>query len=304
MAILIDKLNCGTGSVGTWFDGCKTTPKDYTKAFLLAPSAVIDLATDTFDEAARAVLIKAGQLIALNDVLQVTEAGAKNNIQTLPNKKKLYISQGLLEFMMEFEASPCVVKALHKLTRKKWQLLLLDSEGKLIFDNKNGQLNGFEINLLDVDNESVNDGGSKIAMVTLTAQLTQNGTKGYNERRSFIQDDALYDINGVQDVTLSKTEGTTLDIASFKLNIVGGCDGSIPILAFNNAHIKVFDAVTGNIVSGITWGFDENGNYTPTGLTAGDRLIKLYDSINSTPVVDIESVQFYQSNILAVTLTD
>lgn len=301
--IQTDVLNCGEGSVGTWFDGCKATPKDYTKAFLLAPSAKIDLATDTFDEAARAILIKSGKLIALNDALQINEGGAKNNIQTLPNKKKLYVSQGLLEFMLEFEASPCVVKALHKLTRKKWQLLLLDSEGKLMFDNKGGQLNGFEINLLDVDNESVNDGGSKIAMVTLTAQLTQNGTKGYNERRSFIQDEAFYDINGVQDVTLSKATGSTLAIASFKLNVVSGCDGSSPILGFNTSQIKVYDAATGNAISGITWAYDENGNYTPTGLTAGDRLIKLYDLINSTPVVDIESTQFYQSNVLAVTLT-
>lgn len=301
--IQTDVLNCGQGSVGTWFDGCKTTPKDYTKAFLLAPSANIDLATDTFDEAARAELIKAGKLIALNDVLQITEGGAKNNKQTMPNKREIFVSQGLLKFMLEFEANPCLVKALHKLTRKNWQLLLLDSEGKLMFDNKSGQLNGFEISLMDVDNETVNDGGSKIAMLTLNIQLSQNGTKGYNERRSFIQDDAFYDINGVQDVTLSKVATTTLDIASFHLNIVGGCDGSTPILGLNT-NIKVYNATTGAIVTGITWVDNGDGTYTPTGLAAGDVLIKLYDTVNATPVVDIETTQFYQSNVLAVTLTD
>ena len=35
MAILIDTINCGSGSAGTWFDGCKTTPRDFTKAFLV-----------------------------------------------------------------------------------------------------------------------------------------------------------------------------------------------------------------------------------------------------------------------------
>ena len=300
--IQTDVLNCGQGTVGTWFDGCKTTPKDYVKAFLLAPSAIFELLTDTFDEAARATLIKDGKLIALNDVLQISEAGAKNNIQTLPNKKKLYVSQGLLEFMMEFEASPCLVKALHALTRKKWQLLLLDSEGKLMFDNKNGQLNGFEINLLDVDNESVNDGGSKIAMVTLTAQLTQNSTKGYNERRSFIQDDAFYDINGVQDVALSKVAGTTLDVMSFRLNVVSGCDGSTPVEGLAT-QIQVYD--TAGVNQEITWTDNGDGTYTPAGLTAGDRIIKLYDDANTTPVVDIEATQFYQSpNVLAVALTD
>jgi hypothetical protein len=299
--IQTDVLNCGEGSVGTWFDGCKTTPKDYTKAFLLAPSAVIDLATDTFTEADRADLIKAGKLVPLNDVLQITEGGAKNNKQTLPNKRELFISQGLLKFMLEFEATPCLVKALHKLTRKNWQLLLLDSDGKLSFDNKNGQLNGFEIALMDVDNESVNDGGSKIAMVSLNIQLTQNGTKGYNERRSFIQDDAFYDINGVQDVVIAKAANTTLDIASFHVSIVGGCDGSSPVVGLAT-QIQVYN--TAGVNQEITFTDNGDGTYTPSTLTVGDKIIKLYDESNSTPVVDIANTQFYQSNVLAVTLTD
>jgi hypothetical protein len=299
--IQTDVLNCGQGSVGTWFDGCKTTPKDYTKAFLLAPSAVIDLATDTFTEADRADLIKAGKLVPLNDVLQITEGGAKNNKQTLPNKRELFISQGLLKFMLEFEATPCLVKALHKLTRKNWQLLLLDSDGKLSFDNKNGQLNGFEIALMDVDNESVNDGGSKIAMVALNVQLTQNGTKGYNERRSFIQDDAFYDINGVQDVVIAKTANSTLDIASFKVSIVGGCDGSSPVVGLAS-QIQVYN--TAGVNQEVTWTDNGDGTYTPVSITLGDRIIKLYDTSNNTPVVDIANAQFYQSNVLSVTLTD
>jgi len=299
--IQTDVLNCGQGSVGTWFDGCKTTPKDYTKAFLLAPSAVIDLATDTFTEADRADLIKAGKLVPLNDVLQITEGGAKNNKQTLPNKRELFISQGLLKFMLEFEATPCLVKALHKLTRKNWQLLLLDSEGKLMFDNKNGQLNGFEIALMDVDNETVNDGGSKIAMVSANIQLTQNGTKGYNERRSFIQDDAFYDINGVQDVVIAKTANSTLDIASFKVSIVGGCDGSSPVVGLAS-QIQVYN--TAGVNQEVSWTDNGDGTYTPVSIAFGDRIIKLYDTSTNTPVVDIANAQFYQSNVLAVTLTD
>ena len=301
MAVITDILNCGTGTAGTWYDGCKVTPKDFTKPFLLSPSANIDLSTDTLDDAKIATLIKAGQFIPLNDCLQVTEAGAKTNIQTLPNKSELFVSNGLYKFMAEFEANVCFVKSLHKLQKKRWQLLLLDSEGKLFFDNKGGKLNGFEVQSFVVDNESTNDGGSKVAMIQVSFQLTKDGSKGYNERRSFVLSDVIdwYNVNGVQDVKIAK--GASLDVALFRLSIVGGCDGSTPILGLDT-QIQVYN--TAGVNQEISWVDNGDGTYTPTGLTGIAVLIKLYDEINHTAVVDIESVQFYQSNTLAVTLID
>lgn len=301
MAVIIDILNCGSGQAGTWFDGCKTTPKDFTKAFLLSPSAEIDLATDDFDGAAISLLIKKGQLVPFNDTLQISDAGAKNNYQTLPNKKKLFISQGLYEFNIEFEASSCAVKAYHKLTKKKWQLLLLDSEGKLFFDNKAGKLKGFEVQEFSIDNETVNDGGSKIAMFTASLQLTPDGTKGYNERRSFVlSDDVLdfYTVNGVQDVILS---ADTLSIANLLVTVVGGCDNSTPILGLATANFRMLDNTGTPIVITVTE--EGNGQYKIEDATVGARTIQLYDSVNNSPVADILITQFYQSNIEAVVLT-
>lgn len=297
----IDVLNCGSGTAGTWFDGCKTTAKDFTKAFLKSPSAEIDLKSGIFDNAAIALLIKKGHLVPLNDALMISEAGAKNNYQTLANKKKLFISQGLYEFMIEFEANPCAVKALHKLTKKKWELLLLDSEGKFFFDNKAGKLNGFEIQEFSLDNESVNDGGSKIAMFTASIQLTPDGTKGYNERRSFIlSDDTLdfYSINGVQDV---KIKADTLTIAALKVTVLGGCDNSTPILGLTTPNFRALNATTGALTP-VTVTEIGNGQYTITGATSGPRTIQLYDIVNNSIVADILSEQFYQSNMLAVVL--
>lgn len=304
MAIIVDILNCGTGSAGTWFDGCKITPKDYTKAFLLAPSAVINLTSGTFDSATISLLIKKGQLVPLNDVLQVSEAGAKSNFQTLPNKKKIFISGGLYEFSIDFEANPCLVKALHKLARKKWQLVLLDSEGKLFFDNKNGELNGFEIQDFSVDNETVNDGGSKIAMVQASIQLSPDGSKGYNERRSFIlSTDVLdfYSINGVQDVAMS---AKTLVNTNFVVTVLSGCDKSTPVLGLATANFRLIDATTGTVGVVVVTELG-NGDYklTGAGVVAGAKTVQLYDTVNNSVVADILVTQFYQSNVVPVVLT-
>lgn len=301
MPVIYDILNCGSGAAGTWFDGCKVTPKDFTKPFLLSPSADIDLLTGTFDNAAIALLIKKGQLVPLNDVLQIAEAGAKSNIQTLPNKSELFISAGLYKFTADFESNICLVKVMHNLAKKKWQLVLLDSEGKFFFDNKGGKLNGFEIQSFVVANESTNDGGSKVAMFQVSFQLTKDGTKGYNERRSFIlSTDALdfYSINGIQDV---KIKSDTLTIASLKVSVFGGCDGSTPILGLTTPNFRVLNAATG-IPIAVTIAEIGNGQYSIAGATAGARTIQLFDTVNNVPVADILVTQFYQSNVLAALL--
>jgi hypothetical protein len=301
MPVIYDVLNCGSGAAGTWFDGCKVTPKDFTKIFLKSPAANIDLLTGTFDNEAIALLIKKGQLVSLNDILQIAEAGAKSNLQTLPNKTELFISGGLYKFTADFEANVCLVKAMHTLSKKKWELLLLDSEGKFFFDNKAGKLNGFEIQSFVVDNESTNDGGSKIAMFQASFQLTKDGTKGYNERRSFILSDDnvdFYSINGIQDV---KIIADTLSIAALKVSVFSGCDGSSPVLGLTTANFRMLNTSTGATIA-ITIAELGNGQYAITGATTGARTIQLFDTALNVPVADILVTQFYQSNLLPVVL--
>ena len=107
--------NCDTGTLGTWFQGCKITMRVIKKIFLLSPKADI-AADDLLSAATIATLIKKGYLVPLNDVLQTSEAAGKNNYQTFANKVKLFISKALYELMPEFEANICFVKALNKLS--------------------------------------------------------------------------------------------------------------------------------------------------------------------------------------------
>ena len=296
-------LDCTTGTGGTFFDGCEVTKKNFTKIFLKSPNAVINLTSDTFDKAAIALLIKKGQLVPLNNLLSVTDAAAKTNVETLPNKVKLFVSDGLYDFSFEFLANVCLIKTLRILTKRKWELLLMDSEGKLFFDKSNGLLNGFDIAFAVIENETINDGGSKTAKFMFECQLSPDGTKGFNERADFILADdvnGLLKTNGVEDTLISSV---TLTIANFVVSVVAGCDKSTPKIGLTTANFRVLKASDGSVAVATVTEIG-NGQYklAGAGIVAGAVTVQLYDTVNNLAVADILTTRFFQSNILPVVL--
>ncbi len=300
MSIIIDTLNCGSGTIGTWIDGCNVSIKDIKKPFFIKKNVKISLKDDVFDEEKRAELIKSGQLVPLNDLLNTTEAGAKNNVQTFANKIKKTVSQGLYEFGFELEENECLLKELHKIAAQKgWALLLLDSEDKLFFDSKNDNLNGFSISDISVNNVTFNDGGSKISMITVDVQLDQDGTAGFNKRRSFLVDETLIDLKGIQSVTLKTTDAPAA--TSVKINVTGSCDNSTVVLGIATTNVRVRKASDNTVVAGTKTYNATTGEYNIAGLTAAtDYLIDLFDTTGGTPVVDTLNEAFYKSNVLEV----
>ena len=304
MAVKTGIKNCDTSILGTWFEGCNITMREIAKIFLLSPKADID-AEDPLVDATIATLIKKGLLVPLNEILNVTEAAAKNNYQTFANKRKLFISQGLYEMMPDFEANICYVKALHRLSSKSWGALLLDVEGQLYFDRKGSKMKGFDLNTFNPDNETLNDGGSKTAALVVDMQFSADGTQGLNTRRDFKIDDTdssrFMSILGIQNVKLT---ANTLAHASFVVKVVGGCDGAEPILGLTKPNFKLVLASTGATVTLTTVTDNNDGTYTiVSGATAFPHTLQLFDSIENLPVADVESTHFYASNVLAVTLT-
>ena len=301
MAVVIDVVNCGSGSVGTYFDGCDVGLKELRKPILLHPSVKIDIVSGTVDNTVVAGLIKKGKLVPLNRPNSIVEAGAKNNVQTYANKSKRTISQGLYEFNMDFEANDCFVRALHKLKLKDWRLCFVDAEGKFHFDNKNKKIQGVEVNYFIVENITLNDGGSKTSNVMASMQLTADGTLGFNTRRSFITADVFdfNEVNGIQDVIL-KTK--SLSIANLIVSVVSGCDKSTPVQGLSTPNFRVLNAVTKTpeTIAVIEQG---GGDYLITGSTVGPKTIQLYDTTGNSDVADILLTEFFKSNVDAVVLT-
>jgi hypothetical protein len=255
---------------------------------------------DGFDAAAISELIQNGQLVALNDLLNAAGVAAANNYQTLANKIELYISQGLYKFNIMFEANSCLVKALHQLKQKKWEMLLGDSSGKLWFDGFGGTFKGFECNIVVPENETINDGGSTIAMVTLTVQLTRKGTERYNRYKSFLQGQDWDAIRGIENTVLTVD---SLDISDgVGITVLGGCDGNEPILGLGTANFVLVDATDGSVIAGTTITEVGNGQYTMAGATEGARIIKLGDAANNVDVASVLDAAWYTSNQAAVTL--
>lgn len=300
MANTIDILDCDGGNIATFFDGCQVKMSDITKVLFKNPATLINDPIEDFDPAAISMLIKQGKLVAMNDMKTFAGVAAANNYQTLANKIELYISQGLYKFNLMFEADACLVKALHKLSKKKWEVLLGDSSGKLWFDGQGGRLNGFQASIVVPENETVNDGGGALAMVTLVVQLTPRGTAGYNTRRSFLLGQDWDLIQGIQDTILT---AESLDVsAGVGIMVVGGCDGTEPVLGLGTDNFVLVDAATNVVITGTTVTEVGGGLYTMMGATAGARIIKLGDAANNLNVADVLDQAWFQSNQLAVTL--
>ena len=303
MAITTNKVDCLQGVSGTWYDGCNVILKEITKIFLIHPSVKLDLLLDTFDNAKTLSLQKQGLLIPLNNVKEVKSTDSKNNFQVFANKSKVLASRGLIEMMGEFEATECFVKSMFNLTKRKWNVAFLDSEGKLFMDYKNGKLQGFDTSSVEVDTQSIPDGGSKTSMITLEMQLSVDGTAGFNERKRFVNstdDFDIYSLKGVQDV---KIETLTKTVANFTVKVVSGCDQTTPVTALSTANFRLVDATTGLAVV-VVAAHQGLGVYklTGAGVTAGAKTLQLYDSVLNLPVADVLATDLFASNIEAVVL--
>ena len=112
MAIAINVVNCNTGSVAVFTDGCAVRPEEFVKAHFTHPSLKLDLTTTTLDDDSVSLLVKKGLLIPLEVALQIDQVDSKSNIETQKNKIKTKISDGLLEFTMKFKGNDCLEKSL------------------------------------------------------------------------------------------------------------------------------------------------------------------------------------------------
>ena len=304
MAIVTNKVDCLSSASGTWFEGCKVIMGEIVKPFLFSPTVRLDVISDNFDSAKALELQKKGLLIPLNDLREAKGNDVKNNYQTFANKTRLLVSKGIVVFMFEFEATECLVKALGSLTKKKWSMGFLDVEGKFFLDFKNGKVQGFETSLIEVDTQTIPDGGSKTSMITLEAEFTPDASTGFRERKRIVNStDAfdIYSLKGIQDV---KIENVTTTAANYTIKVVSGCDQTTPVTALSTPNFRLVDGITGLPVVAVASHLGDGVyKFTGAGVTAGAKTLQLYDSVLNLPVADVLLTDLYQSNVATVVLT-
>ena len=304
MAIVTNKVDCTTSASGTWFDGCEVIMGEIVKPILLHPSIKLDIVSDNFDNAKALDLQKKGLLKPLNGLREAKGNDVKNNYQTFANKTRRLVSKGIVALMFEFDATECFIKALANLTKKRWSIAFLDVEGKLFLDYKNGKVQGFETSLIEIDTQTIADGGSKTSMVTLEVELTSDASNGFRERKRFVNSTELFDIyslKGVQDVQVVVVSSTA---ANFTVKVVSGCDQTTPVTTLSTANFKLVDAVTGLTIVAVAT-HQGAGLYKFTGATVvpGAVTVQLYDSVANVAIADVLGVELYQSNVATALLT-
>lgn len=302
MAIGLNVVNCNTGSLTVFTDGCAVRPEEFVKSHFVHPSLKLDLTTTTLDNASVSLLIKKGLLIPLEVALQIDQVDSKANIETQKNKIKTKISDGLLEFTMKFKGNDCLEKALRNLQSRNFGIAFTDAEGKTYFDSKNNLLQGFELSMIDVDTVKISDSSSNTTTFMVTVQFTRQGTAGFNERRVFIAEETFdfYKLNGVEAVKLSNVTTTA---ANYTVKVVAGCDGSTPKLGLATANFRLQDASGLTVVATVSEIGGGVYKLTGAGVVAGAKTLQLYDTVNNVPVADILNTQFMQSNVATVVLT-
>ena len=304
MAIVTNKVDCTTSASGTWFDGCEVIMGEIAKPILLHPNVKLDVISDNFDAAKALELQKKGFLIPINSKREAKGNDVKNNYQTFANKTRRLISKGVVGLMFEFDATECFIKALGNLTKKTWSVAFLDTEGKLFLDYKNGKLQGFETSLLEIDTQTIADGGSKTSMVTLEIDLSVDASNGFRERKRFINStDAfnIYSLKGIQDV---KIENVTTTAANYTVKVVSGCDQTTPVTALSTPNFRLVDGITGLPVVAVAAHLGDGVyKFTGAGVTAGAKTLQLYDSVLNLPVADVLLTDLYQSNVATAVLT-
>ena len=167
----------------------------------------------------------------------------------------------------------------------------MDEDGELnLCETSDGFLKGFDGNLARYEGMVDND-GSKAAKLNFKIQLTKTGSIEYDS--SYIAlpkgDINWLGLSGIDEVQIEKT--------SSGIFVAFSCDQTSPVEGLVSANFRVLDT-NGVVVPGVTVTEVGEGNYTLTGLTAGnDYVIYLYDNSVKANVVSVANY-YYKSNKL------
>ena len=294
--VSIGVLNCGAKGASTGIFGCVKNLNNPFKLILVAKGWSLDSTTETLNEATITSYMTTGKWIVLPEHQTLTSEAEATVYETTDSGYKIFVRNGLAEFMVQYAKGTCFNSALFSLSLGNYDLLIVDfgndGEARLWgeYSTETGVFKGLDISLLNAETFAMAT-GTEAAKSQLRIQLSAKGTNALNSRLDFAISETvdLANLDGIRDVSIVKTGGT---IAKPEFKVVGACDNTTPVVGLELSDFKVTDQA-GVALTPTAFSEPTPGNYT---FTTGGSPTAVNIELNG--IVDVAG-NYYKSDILS-----
>lgn len=298
MALNIGKIDCSTNQLNTGLYGCAVAMKQILFPILAKKGWSISK-LDEFDQEYFDEQVQKGIFTILPQPVTFDDESEETVYETFDNGMKMFVRDGLAEYLPTFVGNLCLQKALQSLSGTRKDLLLVDIAGNVYGAETETAFKGFDLNLVQAERQTL-PSGAETGKIPFRIQFSALGTNEWTKFANFISgaDFNITSKMGVVDVLL---ETVSADTGEIKLKALVACDQTTPLEFFDEVSMwSVIQESDGTpaTISAVTFA---NGVYTITHDGTGAISVKLYDSNLNTNVVEAEGM-YFQSNELNITM--
>lgn len=298
MALNIGKIDCSTNQLNTGLYGCAVAMKQILFPILVKKGWSISK-LDEFDQEYFDEQVQKGEFTILPQPVTFDDESEETVYETFDNGMKMFVRDGLAEYLPTFVGNLCLQKALQSLSGTRKDLLLVDIAGNVYGAETATAFKGFDLNLVQAERQTL-PSGAETGKIPFRIQFSALGTQEWTKLANFISgaDFNITSKMGVVDVLLETVSGNA---GERKLKALVACDQTTPLEFFDDVSMwSVIQEPDGTpaTISAVTFA---NGVYTITHDGTGAISVKLYDSNLNTNVIEAEGM-YFQSNELNITM--
>lgn len=292
------KIDCNeaVGYFGT--EGCQEPDGELVKVLLAPQSLKLDIENDTFDKHTIDTLIKENKTTVLPEATFTSNA-EEDVFSSIGNSGiQKFVRTGLFAGSFAFsEGGVCFSNALATLRRKKWGLIFVYADGRVVMGKtQDGYLVPFKASFVAKGTTTYND-GSTHTQYTMVFQLNKAGNNLWNESRVAFYPEG-FDILELEGINLTSLETSNITATGFDLAVNIDCDGTTYVPNVDD-NIVITEVATGNVAA-INVNYT-NEKYIVSGLSAStDYTVDLKDG-TSQNVQDEDTGIWYASKTTTVT---
>lgn len=292
MALNIGKIDCSTNQLNTGLYGCAVAMKQILFPILVKKGWSISK-LDEFDQEYFDEQVQKGEFTILPQPVTFDDESEETVYETFDNGMKMFVRDGLAEYLPTFVGNLCLQKALQSLSGTRKDLLLVDIAGNVYGAETETAFKGYDLNLVQAERQTL-PSGTETGKIPFRIQFSALGTQEWTKQANFVRPEGfnITGANGVIDVLLEDALSGTGEI---NVTAKVACDKSTVLDFFDDVNNWQVTDSTGVVnITAVTYA---NGVYKIEHAGTGPGTVKLFDSTLNTSVVESEGL-FFESNSL------